>query len=499
MSILLLDYKGNTQVGEKLTFFGALKELEEKITVKWGKPSTLKAYSADYSNTILPCIDDSKALADYTLDDFKKILRKIEGNRKKEKKKKPYTHTRMDHFAYLIERVVDIASKQGICDNVLWATDFRPLKVKLPSKDPLGSHYIQIRRTLTPEEKCKILDIIFKEPMQIGQQMALLLMCFLGLRNSEACAVSYSDIEEIPDHPGCHVLLIHKTMVGITNFVKSGGKTWNMYRKIPIPPLLYDFLMERKARIKELFEAQCSKQKTTYKPICVEDFPICCYGHNIFQHCSSPQVTDAGRTLFSRISFSSDIFYEAEEASGVDDSGLKNVKAPSAYLFRRDFCTRLYLTGLTEAQRQYLMGHKITDKRFSRKYFTNPDILWELYQAFLKCPVSPAQNHHKIAKKFTGSSVIMKNVNSGHIDLPAEEGKYIVRIISRQTCAPMQMTVTSDPEAQVSGRYWIQHSGNIPFPEIDISAICLERLKQAQKKLLSEESHCAEKNLGAPK
>ena len=62
-------------------------------------------------------------------------------------------------------------------------------------------------------------------------------------------------------------------------------------------------------------------------------------------------------------------------------------KDPSAYLFRRNFGTHLFILGLSETEIQYVVGHDIEGLYETRNEFVNEERLLEIKQKMEQRPI----------------------------------------------------------------------------------------------------------------
>lgn len=65
---------------------------------------------------------------------------------------------------------------------------------------------------------------------------------------------------------------------------------------------------------------------------------------------------------------------EVENERKIADRGIIE-KDATAYILRRNFATHLYILGLDESQRQYIMGHQIEENEDKRWFFRNEELL----------------------------------------------------------------------------------------------------------------------------
>ena len=431
---------------EEITLEYVYREYSEEIMQEFA-PSTKKRYNGEIPNIILPHFQ-GKQLAQIDLAFCKKVLKKIEvSGTRRSKGKRKYSNESMERFAFYIECMIKVASRHGFCENFLWDTDFRIKRKRIVGKKKADLKK-ELRRCLTMEELCKIAKLIFMDFKQTGQRMALLLMMVCGLRNNEACGVYFGDVEEILDHPGCYVLVIYKSTKGKGHDLKGGGKNRYVYRRIPIPKCLYDFIMLRKQYITEMVNDV---------NVNVNELPIACDGYNWRVACASPQITNAGRTIFSEINYSEDDFWLAEQMSGPNESGDKEHKAPSAYIFRRNFASMLYWFGFSVQEYQYLMGHTFLNKHAKREVYNNPDHQYALYRVLSQRPIKPPFVNVNNVIHYEGGSLHMKDERRATIifDNP---GHYLVKVVGNHPDDRLCITPTAQSEDGIYGNYMVSPS-----------------------------------------
>lgn len=431
---------------EKITLEYVYHTYSEEILQEFA-PSTRNRYNGEIPNIILPYFQD-KELANINLAFCKKVLKKIEENgTRRSKGKRKYSKESMERFAFYIECMIKVAARHGLCENFLWGTDFRIKRKRIVGKKKTNLQK-ELRRSLTMEELCKIAKRIFIDFKQTGQRMALLLMLVCGLRNNEACGLLFGDVEEILDHPCCYVLVIYKTTKGKGHDLKRGGKNRYVYRRIPIPKSVCDFIMLRKQYVSEMINDVNVK---------INELPIACDGFNWFVPCASPQITDAGRTLFSEIEYSEDDFWLAEQLSGPNESGDKEYKAPSAYIFRRNFASVLYWFGLSVQECQYLMGHAFLNKHAKREVYNNPDHQYALYRVLCLRPIKPPFVTVNNVIHYEGGFLHLKDENRATIVID-KPGHYLIKVVSNHPDDHLRIIPTAQNEDYITGHYMISPS-----------------------------------------
>ena len=446
-------------VDGELTFFGVLCEYYDEIAKHWS-PETRESYGRDYEDFILAHVDD-QPLSYYTeADYYEHVIDQIRNGGTRRSKEDKFSESVINHFRFLIRRVISVGAEKNVCSNVLWGTKFRDRDdgEKLTSAEADEQQRLRTQRSIMPQQMYKILNQIFTDVQQHGVKIALLLMCIFGLRNKEACGVWFEDIMEIPGHPGCYVLVVHSSMKGRTRFRKTGGKTDNMYRMIPIPKIVHDYLMIRKQFVAEKLEELYVQKAGNTKRYNIDRLPIACNGDKWWEGCTSSQVTVAGRDLFRQINYSEEEYRLAEDESSFDDSGFPNQKAPTAYLFRREFCTSLYAMGLIPEEIQYLMGHKLNNPEYSRRYFRNHDILSLLYKKTCRRPLNVISDIQDEPIIVTNSSLEIKNVSEQEIRIPCDGNRWRCRAVCNQLSDVVTITVNPPEALKVSVIYEQQKS-----------------------------------------
>ena len=68
-----------------------------------------------------------------------------------------------------------------------------------------------VPKSLTVAQEIAVAKYLKANLKKEGQIVALYLMYALGLRNAEACGVSFSHIREMEDYPGNYYLLVPQT------------------------------------------------------------------------------------------------------------------------------------------------------------------------------------------------------------------------------------------------------------------------------------------------
>ena len=249
--------------GAEYTFAGLVCYLFD-IAFDKHAPSTKKNYRAEYHNHILPRIGEC-SLSEITRERSKQVVADIA-------KSGTYDSKTLEHYAYLIQKIVETASANGFGKN-------EDSCAVSQQSDEGSAQLAKKRRSLTPLEEQRLIERVMKDPKQDGEMMGLALMFCLGLRNNEACVLRFSDIRPLVYYPNVWCAYIKESQYRGTDTDKVGGKTKNMYRRLPVPQKLLELCKARLAYINELVDAGkivLPKDKKT------EDLPSACKGSLVY-------------------------------------------------------------------------------------------------------------------------------------------------------------------------------------------------------------------------
>lgn len=389
-----LEYPSNDPISKRLTFAGVLRRylLENPngpaISRRWLSESYFNQNMSAYRNRILPKIGKYKAMEDFEETDFEKVLERLAAEGEYEEKT-------INDYRRLIWVVYRAGVENGLYeDRLMW--DLRD-KVGIDDESDTDAinkkAFIELtRKSLSIEEEKKLLEW-FKnlDPALVdGDYIGLILMFFLGLRNNEAAGLDYGAVVEI-QLEGTHFpcVYIAKTTELGSNRTKLGGKTSNAPRVIPIFDFLYDFLMRRKEFIQGKIR---SGEITSFdkSKIDIDRLPVVCHGCNYLKRSSSQGITDSANQLFSELGIG--IREVSAAVIGIMNEQMSYPheliaeKDITAYIFRRNTATHLYALGLSAGQCQYLIGHEIESSEEYRNLFTNPDLLYNIYNILKEHP-----------------------------------------------------------------------------------------------------------------
>lgn len=419
------------EINGELTFFGVLKRYYDEVAKHWTNEETRVSYMGNYDQFLLPELDD-KPLAEVTREEFDEVILRVQENLKQAGR--VFHGEILNHYRVLIRRVTKTAFEKGVCADILWGTPFVERQLKEESDSVIRARQ---RRSLSVAEEDKAFQQVMINPEQDGERMGLALMFSLGVRNAEACGADFGDIRPIDGHPDCFCILIYKTTEKNKAQRKEGGKTRNAPRMIPIPSSLYKLIQGRREHIKEKFRSgefvlaglpkDCPETELEER---IDLLPIACVGQQFALGCSAHRLTMAAKELFQRdVQLDESLIRQIEtELRGKQDARNDILeKEPTAYLFRRNFGTRMYQLGLSEAEIQYMIGHDITIGQETRNSYQNEEKLYPLHQKmslrFLLNSVEPEE------LVIDSDYVERRNVSRLRVTIPVEEGSTRKRIL----------------------------------------------------------------------
>lgn len=433
-----IDKKWISQIDGKPTFRGIIDDYLNEEKLHWRLESTIENYGIDFNNKIIPKLADhnNKTIDQYSMDDFDYVIQSIkdEGKASSEKVFLPYADSTIQHFRRIIRAVVSAAVDANLCDDILWGTEYALSEEEAEDYSQTIDELVRLKKSFTPEEERKIAEEIFVNPKQRGQEMGLLLMDVFGLRNNEACGVDFGCIKAMDGHPGYYELWVYKSTKRGTNVVGSSGKTKNADRIIPIPGLVYVFLMKRKEFVESELHRMAQEKGVNREDLpSVDELPIVCYGMDYMERCASRHLTAASKELFKKVGISEKMLaYLDRELHQNEYSELKEKEA-TAYTFRRNFGTHLFILGLDEAEIQYVLGHDVEDPYETRNEFVNED---RRYKIMLKMEQRPIFNEITTVKEIIIDSGQgpLKASSHGHmqIKIPVTPGIYRIDLRSKE-------------------------------------------------------------------
>ncbi len=427
-------------VGEEHTFYGIYHDYSEDFEEHWKADSTQRSNYLRYCNQIIPLLPnhDETPISAYTQEDYDAVIQALikRGQDTKGKQYLPYKESTLQDFRRLIYYVVEIAARHGECDNVLWESSLNP-EVTTQSAEVKASQAL-LNKSLTIPQEQAVAEALLSDPLQSGQNLGLLLMYALGLRNAEACAVDFGDIKPMQTHPECPVIWIYKTTGYDTSVGKLGGKTRNADRIIPLPDKVAALIRARRQHM----ESQLNKL--------VDDYPIVCNNDRWDVRCSARELTNAARALFQSIkmkavqlaSVTEDLQEEPETSN--DSLPFEDRKDPTAYLFRRNFGTHLHILGLTEPEIEYVIGHDIDDPYETRNEFVDEEKLFAIKQKMDGRPLVNSDRSQIGQSIRVGEHLPLQH--TAHMQVPAASAETELHITANEPTDIITVRLSSHPQ-----------------------------------------------------
>jgi len=427
-------------VGEEHTFYGIYHDYSEDFEEHWKADSTQRSNYLRYCNQIIPLLPnhDETPISAYTQEDYDAVIQALikRGQDTKGKQYLPYKESTLQDFRRLIYYVVEIAARHGECDNVLWESSLNP-EVTTQSEEVKASQALLSKSLTIPQEQA-VAEALLSDPLQSGQNLGLLLMYALGLRNAEACAVDFGDIKPMQTHPECPVVWIYKTTGYDTSVGKLGGKTRNADRIIPLPDKVAALIRARRQHM----ESQLNKL--------VDDYPIVCNNDRWDVRCSARELTNAARALFQSIkmkavqlaSVTEDLQEEPETSN--DSLPFEDRKDPTAYLFRRNFGTHLHILGLTEPEIEYVIGHDIDDPYETRNEFVDEEKLFAIKQKMDGRPLVNSDRSQIGQSIRVGEHLPLQH--TAHMQVPAASAETELHITANEPTDIITVRLSSHPQ-----------------------------------------------------
>lgn len=441
-----VDAKWTRKVDGELTFAGVLEEYYDEVVKEWGEEYQKKSLS-DYNLRILPALKDhnSKRMADYTSEDFGEAIEAIqEAYRLKTMTGKGYDASTIQHYRHLIFHVVSAANANGLCQSILWGSIFElPVRPTGNQKGSAPETLERLKRSFSIKEEQHIADAIFTNPYQSGEDMGLLLMFGLGVRNAEACGANFGDIRPLFEGAKTYALWVYKTTELESNKVKASGKTRNADRVVPIPSKLLHFLQERRRHIEQQINAGLVVHPQG--EVCeIDEMPIACVGEDYAKRCSAPKLTAAAREIFRKAGVERQILALIERELQ-DPTVVLVEKEPTAYLFRRNFATVLHILGFTVPEIHYLVGHDIENSSMVRNEFVNEDVLLELSR---KMEMRPLFSNEDCPLVNTTRHMAFEDVSSITFQAPNEQGTLKILLASNEPSDAISVTIAHNAAAE---------------------------------------------------
>lgn len=461
------EVKGfHKEINGEITFYGVL--FNEKawniIRADW-IDATAKKYVGEYIHYAIPLGLNEKPLKDYKKDEFEKLFEKI--LRKRIKEKRTRHEKRMYEFKYRIAAVTNGAYEAGLCPDVLWGSQYQFRQGPEDDGEKAEEECVKLMKSLKIGEEIRLAEEVLTNPAQRGEIFGVALMYCLGLRPNEAVAVSFGDIHHLKGDT--YVLYIYKSSDKDTRVSKMSGKTANASRIIPIPKRLLWLINERKKYI-------CATEHKTGRQIIT--YPIVCKGDDFRCQCRPSEIEYYGTQLLRGASVDGDMLMYIDRAISEERNLEPGVieKDPTAYLFRRNLATHLYILGLTENEIQYILGHDIEDVNDERHFFRNEEKLLMIAEKMAQRPI--VNEIGPESYEVDGPHFYCDNIVSGTVHIKKRKTKYNLNMRVNQK-EPYDKTTIRFSEG-VEGLFYKTPNDNAYDEVVNIILTYQERYRSAQ-------------------
>lgn len=201
------------------------------------------------------------------------------------------------------------------------AIDDKLLHENIAKKVTLPKRHKAEKRALTDLEK----EAIKKADFTIKEKALVMLLFYFGLRRGEVLALTKSDIDL-----NKKVLTVNKTIVFDVNkpVVKTGAKSDAGNRSIPIPESTESFLK------------QFLKETDTF----------CLFPGKNTETLSKTQYVKMWQKIIRKMN-------DAVTTENEKRIGTEPISGLTAHIFRHNYCTMLYYSGISQKKAVELMGH----------------------------------------------------------------------------------------------------------------------------------------------
>ncbi len=413
-----------SQINAELTFAGAVKKYYDEYSKYWHQKSTINLNLNYLLGHIVPVFskaDHLKPIREYLLEDYDRCTEEIVGSGARR-----FSESTIKTIRRLIYYVVRSAAAGEHFSNPLWGSVYALPQDENPKY--LEKVRLRLQKSLTVAQEATVAQRLLRTPPGSGLDLGLLMMYALGLRNGEACGADFGDLKTMTaretDSGEPHTfdaLWIYKSVGSASGALQSSGKTVNADRIVPVPPMVANIIREREAFV----QARVPEEDTS-------SLPIVCSDRSLKTRARTADLTKAGKQLMMDLKADEDLIsaIDAELLSGKTLQALRDVRDPTAYLFRRNFVTHLMILGLTESEIQYVIGHDIEDAYERRNDFVTEERIWEIARKLQKRPLlngSPDEMNKSIHIHSTNDSRhYLKNVNYREVLIDGRKGIHIL-------------------------------------------------------------------------
>ena len=375
------------------------------------------------------------------------------------------------HFEYLTRRLFRIvAEKEGFANPFL-GTNFAK-KTIVPLEDVEIMRRTDLMKSLSPYQEYRIADILFSNPMCTGPQAGLLAQWIWGLRNGEACGLTFGDLQPHPELPGKYIVIVHTSLIPHTRIAYSYGKTSNFYRILPCPPKAYHFFQDRKARIQEALKKKNTDKQdnaNTQLPAWVksaDDLPIACKGNDWGMRLKSDELNQFAKKIFADLKMTDDqfAFFSAKPNDTDFLDALAYDKNFTAYVCRRNRITSWSNLGWPRHFLERAAGHKLSNPSFSSHDFSNPEMIATMCEYAEGQPI--LYDIEDILYQSTTSLSQLRDVTHLHTSIQFKGGSTRIRIVPYLPHESLDIHVRTKGKSNVKpvDAYYRQQPSMMPLP-----------------------------------
>lgn len=342
--------------------------------------STIDQEYANYVNHIFRNINLALPIDSYDTNELEAILKRV----------LIYSDGRLDEntiehsFTHLVYRpCIYYFNEFKRDDNPLWGSAL----LLNEETDKTQQALMVLRRSFMESEERMLVDHLLRHPeTESGEDVGMATCYCNGTRENEACGFNFGDIVQMHFYPDEYILRLYQTTALHRNVLKSGGKTYNAPRLIPLLDAYKDYIFKRMDYLNSIFNFPIKDENGTF--LSVLDLPISCKGNNYTKRCRSDDLTRAGRILFRDVLKMREIDVALIDKERIQIENYDVVeKDVTTYAFRRNYATRCH-NKLKRVEIEYLMGHKITDIRYHRYDFVDEDYLHAMYNKLQSNPIN---------------------------------------------------------------------------------------------------------------
>lgn len=254
-------------------------------------------------------------LKNINLSDFQQVINELAKNNPNTNK--PMAKASLEN----IKKVGTDIFNYAIANNISGVTNFFK-NVRIPKNATVNK-----RRALTEIEQ----DRIINTPHRC--QSAAMIMMFSGLRRGELIPLLWSDVDL-----SNKIIYVNKSVEYIDNkpIVKSGGKTSNATRIVPIPPILTSYLKDYKKKSNLLSQLVCSNASGKM------------HTKSSFNKMWNSYLVDLN------VKYG----YEHQDVSKYDPNGLPmRIERFTPHYLRHTFATLLFLQDINVVTAKQYLGH----------------------------------------------------------------------------------------------------------------------------------------------